>query len=222
MTNAKKGRAALVLLALGVQTAFLPLEALALPVNNQPFVIPGQGGTDSWQPATTLQNMPQLTNPLQEMNNGASSIKWPTDSISFDQLQQMFAKVPGLNKLNIQFPNQGNWSVTPEMALNLYNSYQQEAGSVGLQGKLPELLFSSLSGALLKNQKEGQGFQMPVLDASKGDIKEQLDDMLRQLRYQTMNMGDMLPDWLKRGLLAFYDAVYAALNFMGAQLAALF
>ncbi len=177
------------------------------------------GGADDWQPTTRIQDAPDLQDATQSLSRGGSSINWPTDSINLSQLQALFSKFPGLSKLNIQFPNQTNWGITPDQIRTLSNNYQLEAKSMGVTDKIPDLLFSSLSGGSLK----AGALQLAIANLKNGgDIKGQMDDLLRQVRYDGLNLGNGLPDWLKRVLLAVYDAVYQALTFAGGILASMF
>jgi len=146
----------------------------------------------------------------------AQDIQWPSNTINLSQLESIFSQYPGINQFNIQFPNQTNWGITPGSVQTLVNNFQQEAQSLGVKGALPDLSFSSLAGGGLKG-----GLAQLAINNS-GDLKGQMDDVLRQLRYQTLDLSDALPDWLKQFLLAIYDAVYSGFEFLGQKLASLF
>jgi len=142
------------------------------------------------------------------------TVQWPTTSINLSQLQGILAQNQGIGPVTIQFPNQFNWTVTPDGIQGLVGNAQQAAQAMGVSGKLPDLSFSALAGA-------NSGPQISIPNMMQGNLKGQLDDVMRQLRYQEMNLGDMLPDWLKEFIVAIYDAVYAAFDYVQAQMAAL-
>jgi hypothetical protein len=139
----------------------------------------------------------------------SASIDWPSDSINLSQLQEIFSKLPGISQFNLQFPNQTNWNVTPEAISSLYNNYLQEAQSVGFTGKLPDLSFSSLNINALKS-----GMATFSIGGMMSNAKMQMDQELRQFRYDELHLGSWMPEWMKRTILALYDSLVQAINFM--------
>jgi len=145
-----------------------------------------------------------------------NTINWPSSTINASQLQNLFSQFPGASQLNIHFPNQLNWSVTPQQLSSLYSDFVQSAQLQGLSGALPSLNFSSLTGAA-----KGAGVTMPIRNAM-GDMKSQMDQTLREFRYDELNLASGLPNWLKSIILAVHDTVVNALNFMYEKIAAVF
>jgi hypothetical protein len=175
------------------------------------FSQPSQG---IWHYTPISPVIPSTGNPSL-LGQGSMNIQWPANTINLSQLENIFTQNPGISQFNIQFPNQSNWGITPNAIQSIYNTFEQEAQSVGVTGKLPDLSFSSLAETTMKS-----GLPQLMINPN-GDIKSQMDDILRQLRYQSLDLGNYLPDWLKRIVLAVYDAVYSVFDFLGAQLAAL-
>lgn len=141
----------------------------------------------------------------------AASFNWPTNSINLSQLQQIFSQFPGISQFNFQFPNQMNWSTTPNAVQQLYNSYLQQAQSFGMSGTLPELSFSSLNTNSLKS-----GLSTFSI-GSLGNFNNQMGQMMQQFRYEQLHLNWM-PEWMKRFVVALYDAFLQAYNFMQSKL----
>lgn len=166
----------------------LPLEIMAS--------ILGSGGEMQSTPiSATLE---QATHQL--------NIKWPTDSISYSQLQNVIRQVPGAANLNVQFPNQTGWVLNPAELLALHNKYLQQAGGLGFGvggGNIPEMVFSSLV-----NQAGGpKALAMIPITQLKNGMAETLEPMLREMRYQQLALSEWMPGWMKDTLLYLYNLV---------------
>jgi len=145
----------------------------------------------------------------------AMNVQWPSNAINLSQLQSLLTQNPGISQFNLQFPNQSSWGVTPNTVQSLASMFQQSADAVGFTGKLPDLSFSSLAATAVSS-----GLPQMMIDP-KGDIQGQLTDVLRNMRYQSIDLSDALPDWLKRIVLAIYDYAYNTFDYLGQQLAGL-
>lgn len=148
---------------------------------------------------------------------GQVLLQWPTDAVSFDQLQTVLQQFPGINNIKLQFPNQSEWSLSPQDLLAYHDDFLKQAGGLGFgvgNTTLPELVFSSLAG-----QAMGHGALAAIsINAVKNGMGEALEPMLRELRYEQLALADYLPAWLKDFLLAVYNMVmpyyYSAVNWI--------
>ena len=172
------------------------------------------------QPVLSLPSVPafaqsQMQSPV---SAGAQEqlIDWPFNYINLSQLEAIFSQYPALKQLDIHFPNQTRWNISPGDLQRIASDYQQEASSLGVMGKLPALSFSAISASGLQ-----EGLAHIAIGNPNGDIKAQMDDVLRQMRYEELNLSNALPDWLKHFILAIYDAVYSTFDFLGSELAEL-
>jgi hypothetical protein len=161
--------------------------------------------------------LPNIFNPGPESAD-SQNINWPTPVIKFSQIQQILSQLPGVGNVNIHFPNSTSWNVTPDSLQSIYKNYTEEGKFVGYRGQLPELSFSSLSA--LSNPKAG-GATLAISQLM-GGSKEQMDQVLHQLREQNLFLGDWMPEWMRRFILAVFDAFMQAMDFMYNTLAAAF
>lgn len=137
---------------------------------------------------------------------GALQLKWPTEAISFDQLQSVINQFPGLKEVQLQFPNNTQVSLSPASLLSMHSNYVAKAGSLGFgvgASSLPQMVFSSLA-----QQVSGSGNTtlLPVSQLKEG-MGEALEPVLREMRYQQLALASYLPDWLKDFLLAMYNFI---------------
>ncbi len=174
---------------------------------------PGWSGMNFRAPVMPqIPAMPQI--PTLPIGNGQeAALQWPSNQINISQLEQILSQNPGLNQLNIQFPNQFNWQTSPGSIQNLLSSIQEEAQNIGVNGSISDLALSSLSGEGL----EADQLSIPNL-LQGGDITHQLDAVMRQMRYQALNLSNYLPDWLKQVIVEVYDDVYGVFDYVQAQI----
>lgn len=161
-----------------------------------------------------LRSHPSLN---QHLSDKSIALIWPSNAINLSKLQELVAHYPSVNNFNIQFPNQFHWALTPDAIQNLVRGIQQRAQEYGVWGKLPDFVFSSLATG---SRPDKQEVSIPLLMQS-GDVKSQAVEIMRQLRSDELGLSGMLPDWLKECIIAFYDAVYSAFDYVQAQITSL-
>ncbi len=139
-------------------------------------------------------------------NSMPQSIAWPSNSISWPDLQGLFNQYPGTSQFNIQFPNSTQWNVDPSSMQSFYNDYLNSARSLGYgsaANPLPPLIFSALKNAgannlNIANVPIGNGITV---------MEQQMEGVLRDMRYEQMHLSDALPDWLKNIILIMWNGL---------------
>jgi len=131
-------------------------------------------------------------------------VNWPQNNISATQLNDLFSKNSGYSQFNIQFPNQSTLNISPASLRQLYNSYAGQASSLNIDGKLPELVFSSLQ----KNGIDSEAITLPIQNGI-GNMQLQTGNALNNLRYQQLNI-EHLPAWLQQLVTVVYGWILQA------------
>jgi hypothetical protein len=164
------------------------------------------------RPGLSVVNYQHMMAPPQITGQNAT-FQWPSNNINLSQLEQILTQYQGMNQLNFQFPNQFNWMATPSSIQGLLGSIQKEAQSEGVTSPLSDLSLSSLA--------DGGGLgldQISIPNLLQGNINDKLDAVMRQLRYEELNLSNKLPDWLKDMIVSVYDAIYAVFDYIQTQI----
>lgn len=134
---------------------------------------------------------------------GQLMVNWPQDSIGFNQVQSILEQYPAAKNLQVVFPNQQQFNVTPAALASFHDQYLQKATGLGLGGgSLPELAFSSLANAAAS----GQLGTVPITAIQNG-ASAALEPMMQEMRYKQMELWSWVPNWMKDLFIASYDFV---------------
>lgn len=142
-------------------------------------------------------------------------LNWNQNSISWNQLQNVFNQNPGINQFMLHFPNGANWNINATEMEEIYNGYRLKAENAIHTGTLPTLMFSSMA----THPISGHGITTIPINNAVTDMQLATRNMLDELTYEKYHLAEYLPDWLKKvisliciGFGEMYDVVITYLK----------